>query len=398
MSNTQVDTTAGGFISVPDSAAASTPVSAPYTVTETAVPQVGAIGGGYDPNNPNYGNPNSPVNSDVSVTEGYTNAPNFSPDSNGYDPNTVETTGGGYDATQAGLADPSNARLGASGLNFGGGIGAPAVAPSIAFQSVSGATGAATSSSNDWRVRVSLADGAQIFYKDPTGSNSLMAPLIQTNGVIFPYTPSISIQHAAHYSPITPTHSNYPIPFYQNSEVSDISISGDFTVQSIDEGQYLMAVIYFFRSATKMFFGQGTNVGNPPPMVFLDGYGDHYFPHVPCVITAFQHTLADDVDYIEVPISSTTLQNVNVNYNDLNINNSLTTPNAQQFGPQPQFPGSPTQFQTIATTTRLPTKSQISITLKPVYSRLGLHERFDLNQFAAGALLQDRNKGYGGFL
>jgi hypothetical protein len=56
------------------------------------------------------------------------------------------------------------------------------------------------------------------------------------------------------------------------------------------------------------------------------------------------------------------------------------------------------QFQNITTNTRVPTTSTITITLKPVYSRKGLHERFDLNKFAAGTLLQDKNKGFGGFI
>jgi len=219
--------------------------------------------------------------------------------------------------------------------------------------------------------------------------------------VIFPYTPQITVEHDASYSPVSPTHSNYPIPFYQNSQVADITVSGDFSVQSISEGQYLMAAVYFFRSATKMFFGKGTNVGNPPPIVFLDGYGDHYFPHVPCVISSFQHTLSAEVDYMEVPISSSTIQNPNFP--------SLLDGSAQQYTASSPYgttytngPTAPNyntnSTQTLVTTTRVPTVSTIQITLKPVYSRDSLHNRFDLNKFAAGQLLQDRTRGYGGFL
>ena len=52
----------------------------------------------------------------------------------------------------------------------------------------------------------------------------------------------------------------------------------------------------------------------------------------------------------------------------------------------------------ITTTTRLPTFSSIQITLRPVYSRKSLHDRFDLNKFAQGYLLADRDTGAGGFL
>ena len=392
------------------------PASSPYTAApapnySTAggyVPgEVGSIGGGYDPDNPNYPNHTQSIGGDVSVTQTAPIGPNFSTETNGYDPGTVESVGGGYDPSLAGLSDPKNARLESSGLMPGGQNADAPVQPSVAFQSVNGPTGAASSASNDWRVRVSLADRATIFYKDPSNTNTLMQPLIATNGVIFPYTPQISINHVAHYSPSTPTHSNYPIQFYNNSEVSDISISGEFTVQSVEEGQYLMAAIYFFRSATKMFFGQGANTGNPPPVVFLDGYGSHYFPHVPCVISSFQHVLSNEVDYIDIPITTTTLQDVNVQNDNLNIGSVQGTiagkdyPSVLKSSPPNSTPAQQitrTQFQSITQNTRVPTSSSITITLKPVYSRAGLHDRFDLNKFASGQLLQDRNKGYGGFI
>jgi hypothetical protein len=187
-----------------------------------------------------------------------------------------------------------------------------------------------------------------------------LAPLFKgnpsQNGVIFPYTPQVQVQYTARYANQKLTHSNYDAYFYEGSEVQAITLTGDFTVQNIREGQYLLACIYFFRAATKMWFGQGTNhVGNPPPMVFLDGYGTHYFPHVPCVVTSFSHTMPQDCDYVEVPMVGTT---------------------------------------TATSSTRLPTTSQISITLQPVYSRKSLAEQFNLDDFAAGKLVQ----GKGGFI
>ena len=156
------------------------------------------------------------------------------------------------------------------------------------------------------------------------------------------------------------------------------------------------------------FFGQGDNVGNPPPIVFLDGYGEHYFPHVPCVISSFTHTLPTDVDYVEIPISVTTLEDVVVANDNVNIASVQLTAEEQQYVPSllrsssestnPQGPVTKSQFQTITTKTRVPTNSTISIQLRPVYSRRGLHDRFDLNKLAQGSLLQDRKNGFGGFL
>ena len=415
------DYTADGFISVgpnftPVSTAGNqvpgrTATSAPYTQGPDFRggyygEQTGRTGGGYDPDNPSYGNQANSIGGDVAVSQNFTGAPSFA---GGYYGEQTEPGGGGYDPSLAGLGDPTNARLSNSGLLPGGDNADPATSPSVAFQTTKGLNGGTASVYDDWRVKIGLADRSTIFYKDPSkGTNGIMRPLIETNGVIFPYTPQISVTHAANYTPFTPTHSNYAQQFYNNSEVQDITITGEFTAQSVNEGQYLMAAIYFFRSATKMFFGQGDNVGNPPPIVFLDGYGEHYFPHVPCVISSFTHTLPTDVDYVEIPISVTTLEDVVVANDNVNIASVQLTAEEQQYVPSllrsssestnPQGPVTKSQFQTITTKTRVPTNSTISIQLRPVYSRRGLHDRFDLNKLAQGSLLQDRKNGFGGFL
>ena len=306
------------------------------------------------------------------------------------------------------LLNPSSSRLSISGLLPGAISGAAKAVPNIGFQGTSGTGGATAASEDDWRVRVSLATGAKIFYQDPAVPiNNLMTPLVETNGVVWPYVPQITMTHNANYSSAALTHSNYPAHFYNNSEVADIQISGEFTVQNQEDGQYLMAAIYFFRAATKMFFGQGANVGNPPPMVFLDGYGSHYFPHVPCVITSFQHTMPSEVDYIQVPINRTTLEETPMTPGSTNFGAVNLTPDEQKYVPSllqasktgtkattaPNF-----QYNTITSSTRVPTVSTVSVTLRPVYSRKNIHERFDLDKFAQGALLQDKDKGFGGFI
>lgn len=265
--------------------------------------------------------------------------------------NILNPSGPGYNST--------NIRRYFSGLGLGGGT-ANLNRNAVRFMSSPTSPGAPE---DDWRVRISLADSSTLFYKNTMAY--VMQPLADTNGVIFPYTPSITVTHSATYNSQTLTHSNYAMQFYQNSEVNDIQITGEFTVQDATEGQYLLGAIYFFRACTKMFFGvdgqSGQASGNPPPLVYLDGYGEHYFPHVPCVLTAFSHTLPNDTDYVDVSVSST------VDGND---------------------------YETTSTKTRLPTSSSISITLRPVYSRKTLHDKFNLDDFAAGKLL----KGNGSFL
>jgi len=302
------------------------------------------------------------------------------------------------------LLDPANARRAISGLLPGGFGGLGKSIPNIGFGSLFGG-GATSAGEDDWRIRLSLADSANIFYKDPASSYSIMGPLVETNGVIFPYTPQITVSHVANYSSTALTHSNYSAHFYNNSDVSDITISGDFTVQSVEEGQYLMAAIYFLRSSTKMFFGQGNNVGNPPPIIFLDGYGSHYFPHVPCVVTNFTHVLDNNIDYIQVPVTRSVLEDVTIPSAADNPNggvNFLDNEGIDNISPllrsNKKGPTQTQQFNTITSTTRVPTASTVNVTLRPVYSRRNLHERFNLEEFSRGNLLADRDNGFGGFL
>ena len=140
-------------------------------------------------------------------------------------------------------------------------------------------------------------------------------------------------------------------------------------MQNVEEGQYLLASIYFFRACTKMFYGQGPNAGNPPPIVFLDGYGSHYFPHVPCIVTGFTHSMPDEADYIEIPIGASSVNNVD------QVQTGPQQQTSQQGGPQ---------------ITRLPTLSDIQVRLQPVYSRKSI-AGFDLEKFARGGLL---DKGF----
>ena len=306
------------------------------------------------------------------------------------------------------LLNPANARRAISGLVPGGLSGLAKNTPNIGFSGGAAEGGASAAGEDDWRVRLSLADNATIFYKDTSTQNSIMAPLVETNGVIWPYTPSIQVSHVANYSTAVLTHSNYSAHFYNNSDVNDITVSGEFTVQSVEEGQYLMAAIYFLRASTKMFFGQGTNMGNPPPILFLDGYGSHYFPHVPCVITNFTHNLSNDVDYLQVPITQTSLEDVvltapdNPNGSVDLATNSITGSKGETFipdmgrGTRPQKIVNSQKFTSIVSTTRVPTASTVSVTLRPVYSRKNLHDRFNLNDFAQGKLIG--TKDFGGFL
>jgi hypothetical protein len=134
-------------------------------------------------------------------------------------------------------------------------------------------------------------------------------PLLkELGGIMFPYTPQITYESTAAYTPVNPVHSNYTQQFYKNSSVGNISISGKFTVQNQKEGAIYCAVINLLRSLTKMRWGvDDTNAGAPPPVCRLDAFGDYMLSNVPVVITSVKFDLPDTVDYIQVPTYKTTL-------------------------------------------------------------------------------------------
>lgn len=198
-------------------------------------------------------------------------------------------------------------------------------------------------SNTDWRVKLSLPPSHG--YTD----SPILAPLIETGGLVFPYTPNIYITHSASYNSLTPVHSNYPFPVYQNSQVDTFTVTGDFTVENSKEAEYWIAAVHFLRSVTKMAYGESSDQGAPPPVLRLNGYGDYVFNNVPVVVQSFNTTLAPDVDYIQADI-----------------------------GPNGSW---------------APTMSNIAVTLMPVYSRNAVN-KFSLDAFVSGAYILDNDSGY----
>jgi hypothetical protein len=257
--------------------------------------------------------------------------------------------------------------------------------------------GTSDDSGNDWRVRISINPSSKILYWDPSSSGNvpgLVAPLKQTDGFIFPYVPSVTVAHSANYQTQQLTHSNYAQYFYESSSVAAINISADFTVQNLDEARYFLAGIYYFRALTKMFYGMSSDYqGSPPPIVYLDGYGQHYLPHISCVVTSFSHTMPNDVDYIEVstPQSVTTKSTSNTLSGTYG---SITLPSVNGTNA-----GNEILTQTINSAfNRVPTSSTFSLTLQPVISRTQAIA-FDYKEFARGGLIVGKNNTFsGGYL
>ena len=253
----------------------------------------------------------------------------------------------------------------------------------------------------DWRVRLSLAPSANYLYKVPKGSAGILEPLQATDGVIFPYTPQIQVNYQANYDPTDLTHSNYKIFQYRNSGIDSVSITCDFTAQDTYEANYLLAVIHFFRSVTKMFYGQDQNPkpGTPPPLCYLSGLGAFQFDAHPLAITSFNYSLPSDVDYIR---AGAVTAGAGVNRSASNVVNNSPDPSAIRLdptkikaggqGPGPVFSTPPGTVDP----TYVPTKIQMTIGAVPVITRNDISNNFSLEKYATGELLRGTKRQGGG--
>jgi hypothetical protein len=231
---------------------------------------------------------------------------------------------------------------------------------------------------------------------------------------VFPYTPQISTSYRANYDAYELVHTNYKGYFYKNSTVEEIQISGIFTANSATEADYVLAVIHFFRSASKMFYGQDTEptAGTPPPVLFMDGLGVYQFNEHPCLLSSFTYNLPSDVDYIraggarnysggEVNLSGIRNQQGAASNSPLgsvlsrlstlkNTFDNVIDRGAKSTNPQAR---NTTNFYGIAgQPTYVPTKIQIQISLLPLISRQQQAQQFSLQNYATGQGL--REKGF----
>jgi hypothetical protein len=213
----------------------------------------------------------------------------------------------------------------------------------------------------DWRVRLVVPDGPLTEFFD-FANNPLMTPLKDSNGIFWPLTPAVVIQHSANYNAMDQVHSNFPHQAYQNSQVDSFNVIGEFPVQNSEDAKHWVATINFLRTATKMFFGAETGLnglkGNPPPILHFYGYGDHMFNRVPVIINTFNVELRPGIDYISTKQSDV--------YADRpgNISRLVESGESQTWAP---------------------TLSNVSVLLTPIYSRNSI-KNFSMKKFVNGEL------------
>lgn len=250
----------------------------------------------------------------------------------------------------------------------------------------------------DWRVRLALADGVKYLYNaDNPGILEPLSAKKGTNGVIFPYTPTISVAYAAQYDPTNVAHSNYTVYQYSYSKVDQVTITCSFTAQDIAEAKYMLAVAHFFRSMTKMFYGQDADPlnGTPPPLCYLFGMGGWQFDGLPLAITGFNYSLPEDVDYIKTATPAPPNAPAPPVASKNSSNNRLGNKAEPGGTPaKPTYPQTPQQTQPI---TWVPTRMQMSVSCLPMMSRNQTSNYFSLKDYANGKLLEGTKRKGGAF-
>ena len=156
----------------------------------------------------------------------------------------------------------------------------------------------------DWRVRISAPDA------------------IGGGEIVFPVLPNMTLAHRANYTDTGLVHTNYLFLAYKNSQVEDIQVSCEWPVETFNDCREYLEMVRLGRTLTKMFYGKSDNLGNPPPICTIKGYGEGgvLLPDTPVVLKSFSLDLKDDTNYIEyeknwIPRMSSVSITVGVVYN-----------------------------------------------------------------------------------
>ena len=215
----------------------------------------------------------------------------------------------------------------------------------------------------DWRARLRPKDGGKSLFwtgdetsvqtgppqpGNTTPIDYLLEPLHNTNGLVWQYTPSVMMMGRADYNVSDFQGQNYPVVTYKNTAAQPITVTGDFTANTVAEARYLLGVMHFLKVSVKSFSGDASvangRFGTPPPVLLFEYMGDHGFNKVPVVVTEYNFILPPEVDYVPV----------------------ITRVDRGE-------------------TTYVPTSVTISLTLQPSHAPHKLRKNFDLGAFTSGA-------------
>ena len=203
----------------------------------------------------------------------------------------------------------------------------------------------------DWRCKLIWPSSSW-----PSGNTTGLLSLLPKSGndaiIVWPYTPQFQINYQASYETLRTLQTNYATPTYQHSEISSITINGEFTAGTQEEATYLYCVIHFLKSATKGFnYEGGSQTGNPPPVLKLTYLGDGGVQNMPVILQQFNVEYPKDVDYVAT----------NFQKDDTGTNLKMSM---------------------------VPSEMNINVTLMPIYSRAAMiKDNYSTTKFINGELI-----------
>ncbi len=165
------------------------------------------------------------------------------------------------------------------------------------------------------------------FSKDRKFDNFLQAQLGEVGGLIFPYTPKISMSYAVNYETTDIPQSNVQYNSYKNSPPPSIDVTAHFTADEKSQAKHMLSAIWFLQALSKCDVGDGKTYyttavksggGLPPPILYFNAY-EQMLENIPVVLKSFSFSYPDDIDYVNLIIN---MENYN-KYND--IDNSFMT-------------------------------------------------------------------------
>jgi hypothetical protein len=207
--------------------------------------------------------------------------------------------------------------------------------------------------------------------------SGLISPLRKSNGMVWPYQPTITYSQDISYTNIDLVHTNQEMYAYTRTNAVKLTVDGQFSVQNQTEGVYAMACIHFLRTVAKMYFGQtDQNSGTPPPILLFDAYGDYMFNQLPVIVTTFSVTLPNDVDYVPIDTSYLSTGGAATSISSTTMITSVL-----------QATGGNGYLDQQIGSVWLPAAFGISVGLTVQNTPSVLRTVFDLNKFRSGALM-----------
>lgn len=200
----------------------------------------------------------------------------------------------------------------------------------------------------------------------------------------FPYTPQIEYGQEVKYDSYSMSHTNYQTYGYGRTENPSINLTCKFSAHTSEHFNLSAYALRFLRTYTKMNYGRIDPLrGLPPRILRFFAYGNQVFDNVPVVISKFNMTFPEDVDYVKGKIDP----NSDMYKNIETVRKPSIPTNVTPEGEVPEIVVTASREKEIY----LPIFFTISIGLLVQQNLYKTVNNFNLEDFAAGKL---NSKGY----